>query len=200
MCSKCFLHLPETHFKSYTDNPVSRTFWGRIPIKTGTALFYYRKGGAAQKLIHLLKYQGHKDIGYFLGNLLGASMSASEVYDSVEVIIPVPLHHKKYRRRGFNQSELIARGIQEILNIEVDIKSVLRAASSETQTKRSGYNRWENVSGIFELANDENLRNKHVLVLDDVITTGSTMEACLNAIINVEGISISVASIAFSHN
>lgn len=200
VCTKCFLHLPETHFNSAIDNPVTRIFWGRVPLKTGTARYFYRKDGAAQKLIHLLKYQGHKDIGLFLGNQLGASISDSSEFNSVDVIIPIPLHHKKFRRRGFNQSELIAEGIREITNIEIDTKAVFRAASSETQTKRSAYKRWENVSGIFKLADDNNLRNKHVLVVDDVITTGSTMEACLNALMPIEGISLSVAAIAYSHN
>lgn len=199
VCSRCFLHLPETHFHNDPDNPVARVFWGRVPLQAATAMHYYRKGGSAQQLIHKLKYKGYQDIGIFLGNLLGTILKDHETFGSIESIVPVPLHKKKIKLRGFNQSECIARGIQEVMKTEIDTFSVSRSISSETQTKKSRYTRWENVSEIFVLNPDHQLANKHILVLDDVITTGSTMEACLNTLIGVEGIKLSVAAVAFSH-
>lgn len=197
VCTSCLLHLPLTGFHKVRDNPVARLFWGRADIESAAALYYYRKGGKVQHLIHEMKYNGHKEIGVFLGELYGSDLKASEFFNSVEVIVPIPLHTAKLKKRGFNQSEMFANGLASTMQISVDTKTVYRDVETSTQTKKSRYKRWENVSGIFKLSDKDTFAGKHVLVVDDVITTGSTMEACVNTLQKVPEIKISVASIGF---
>lgn len=198
VCTKCLMHLPETNFHKEKNNPVSQVFWGRIPLESATALFYYRKGGSVQALIHQLKYHGHKEIGEYFGKMLGSRLIEAEAYKSIDQIIPIPLHRKKLKKRGFNQAEVFAHGLGKTMNIEVNTKNVYRVIETSTQTKKSRYKRWENVSEIFQVNHPENLANKHILLVDDVITTGATMEACLQVLHHVENTKLSVASIAFA--
>lgn len=197
ICTSCLLHLPKTGFHKIKDNPVAQVFWGRANLESAAALFYYRKGGKVQHLIHQMKYLGHKEIGIFLGELYGSSLKRSEYFKTVDTIIPIPLHKKKLKKRGFNQAEIFAKGLANTMNVPVDIHTVYRDVATSTQTKKSRYKRWENVSDIFKLQDLNTLAEKHVLVVDDVITTGSTMEACVNTLQNVPGIRISVVSIGF---
>ena len=199
VCTRCALHLPETNFHRDPDNPVARVFWGRIYLQAATALYYYRKGGAVQKLIHRMKYDGHKEIGLYLGKLLGAEISKSPLFTDIDIIVPVPLHFRKQKKRGFNQAELIAEGIAEVTRIRINTKAVFREVPTDTQTKKSRYKRWDNVSEIFKLRDGHNLDGKHILVVDDVITTGATMEACLQALGAAPGTRLSAVSIAFAH-
>ena len=164
----------------------------------GTALYFYRKGGKVQTLIHHLKYHGHNEIGVFLGQLYGGQLKGSDYFKDVDIVIPIPLHKAKLKKRGFNQSESFASGLAETMKITVDTSSVFRNIETSTQTKKSRYKRWENVNEIFEIKENCGLENKHVLIVDDVITTGATMEACINVLNKVDGIRISVAAIAFA--
>ena len=198
LCTRCYLHMPETNFHNDPDNPVARVFWGRVPIRAATALYFYKKGGSVQQLIHQLKYRGHKEIGLHLGNLLGGEIKRQPLFEGIDCIVPVPLHRKKKRTRGFNQAELIGIGISQVLGIPVDVEHVVRTVASETQTRKGRYTRWENVGQIFRVKDGPVLAGKHVLVVDDVITTGATMEACLQALGTVPGITLSVACAAFS--
>lgn len=198
VCTRCTLHLPETRFHKDPDNPVSRVFWGRVPLQAATALYYYKKGGSVQNLIHQMKYKGHREIGIHLGTILGAEIRSVEQFGDIDCIMPVPLHRRKLKKRGFNQAELIARGVGQVLETEVDCKTLYRQTASETQTKKSRYTRWENVSDIFKLTNGHDLRGKHILVIDDVITTGATMEACLQTLLKIEDVRLSVAAVAFA--
>lgn len=199
VCTRCFLHLPETNFHNDPDNPVSRVFWGRVPLHAATALYYYKKGGAVQNLIHQLKYKGHKEIGIYFGNVLGSEIKHVPGFLGIDSIVPIPLHRRKLKKRGFNQAELIAIGIGQVIEKEVDCTSVIRNIPTDTQTKRSRYKRWENVSEIFEIRNVQKLIGKHILVVDDVITTGATMEACLQVLAVVPGIRLSAVSVGFAH-
>lgn len=199
ICTPCYLHLPETHFHDDADNPAGRIFWGRVPFIAVTALYYYRKGGSAQQLVHKMKYKGHKEIGYFFGNMLGAALEGSIRFQSVDTLMPIPLHRKKLKKRGFNQAELIARGMAEVLNVALDTTSVSRKIQTDTQTKKTRYNRWENVNEIFELKTENKLSGKHILIVDDVITTGATMEALAQTLLRVPGIRLSAAAAAFSY-
>jgi len=199
VCTRCALHLPETNFHKDPDNPVSKVFWGRVPLQAATALYYYKKGGAVQNLIHQMKYNGRKEIGIYLGNVLGSEIKDLDHFETIDCILPIPLHRKRFKKRGFNQAEMIAIGLGQALNKEVDIRSLYRNISSDTQTKKSRYRRWENVSEIFKLREDHTLKGKHVLVVDDVITTGATMEACLQTLLKVPEIKLSVVSAAFAH-
>lgn len=197
ICTSCLMHLPETGFHNLKDNPVAKVFWGRVHIESAAALFYYRKGGKVQHLIHQMKYNGHKEIGVFVGELYGSDLKESQFFRTVDAIVPIPLHKNKLKKRGFNQAEMFANGLSNTMEIPVDTETVYRDVETTTQTKKHRYKRWENVSDIFKLRNMELLRGKHVLVVDDVITTGSTMEACVNTLQKVPDIRISVASIGF---
>jgi len=197
VCTSCLLHLPRTGFHKIKDNPVAKVFWGRVNLESAAALYYYRKGGKVQHLIHQMKYSGHKEIGIFLGEFYGANLKKSQYFETVETVIPIPLHKNKLKKRGFNQAEMFARGIAATMDIEIDTDTVYRDVETSTQTKKSRYKRWENVSDIFKLRDSDRLSEKHVLVVDDVITTGSTMEACVNTLQKIPGIRISVVSIGF---
>lgn len=198
LCTRCFFKLPGTRFHNESTNPVAQLFWGRADISFATALLYYRKGGRVQKLIHRFKYRGMKEIGHFLGECLGRELKQSPLLKIPDVIIPVPLHEKKEKKRGFNQSEIIARGISSVLECEMRSDLLIRTVQSETQTRKSRFKRWENVREIFRVTDREFLKNKHILLVDDVITTGSTLEACASVLLEVEGLKVSVAALGYS--
>lgn len=197
ICSECLYQLPRTGYSKEEDNPVARMFWGRIYLQNACAFLHFQKGGRLQSIIHYLKYKGQKEIGILLGKMF-ASELINTPYCSADLIIPVPLHKTKIRKRGYNQSEFICKGISEILNIEIDSASLKRVVSTSTQTHRQRYERWENVKNIFKVTKPEVLKNKHVLLVDDVLTTGATLEACAIALSEVPGIKISIATIAFA--
>jgi ComF family protein len=196
ICTHCDFHLPRTDFHLEPDNQASRTFWGRVKIEGATAGYYFNKGNRIQRLIHLLKYNGRKDIGIFLGEKQGVLLKSSPYFNTVEVIIPVPLHKKKLMKRGYNQSEQFAIGIGKIMNIPVNPYLLYRQKFTETQTKKSRFSRWQNVSGMFAVNDPVQLEGRHILLVDDVITTGATLESCIYALSTIPGLKISVAAIA----
>lgn len=198
ICTECYVVIPRTDYHLSRENHVEQLFWGRCKIETAAAFSYYNKGSRIRKLIHNLKYRGIREIGFELGRIYGLSLKSSGYTDTIDIIIPVPLHPAKQRSRGFNQSELIAYGISDATGIKVNNSAVVRIVSSSTQTKRSRYERWENVEGIFSIADTESIRGKHILLIDDVITTGSTMESCINEILKTEGVKVSVVAIAYA--
>lgn len=200
ICTSCLYHLPKTNFHNDPDNPVSKIFWGREKVVAATSFLYYRKGSKVQHLIHQLKYRGYKEIGIFLGELYGAELRNNPIFNKVNKIIPIPLHRKKLKKRGFNQSECFAEGLAQSMKIELDITSVERTIATSTQTKKSRYKRWENVSEIFKINQPDKLIGQNILLVDDVITTGSTMEACVACINEIPDTKVSIASIAFASN
>jgi ComF family protein len=167
-------------------------------IEKAAAFSYYNKDSRIRKLIHNLKYKGVKEIGYELGRIYGLSLKSSGFMDDIDVVIPVPLHPSKKRVRGFNQSEVISMGIADAAGLSVDIKSLIRIMVSATQTKRSRYERWTNVEGIFHVAETQSIAGKHILLVDDVITTGSTIESCAIELLKNEGVKVSVVALAFA--
>ncbi|MCF8217962.1 MAG: ComF family protein [Bacteroidales bacterium] len=197
LCSFCEYQLPQTHFHLQTDNPVETIFWGRIPVFAAATFLHYQKGEMVQQLIHQLKYHGKGHIGVYLGRLFGQQLMQSQRFNDVNVIIPVPLHWKKKKLRGYNQSEKIAEGLEKSMNAVKDTQSLLRVTHSSTQTKKTRYERWENVKSIFQLSPESSkLENQHVLLVDDVITTGSTIESCFLKLTEINGIRISIVSLA----
>jgi ComF family protein len=198
ICTACFVLIPRTNYHLAEDNPVAQLFWGRCLIEKAAAFSYYNKGSRIRKLIHNMKYKGIREIGYELGRIYGLSLEASGFTNDIDMIIPVPLHPNKKRVRGFNQSETISMGIADVTHLPVDIKSLARILVSATQTKRSRYERWTNVEGIFKVIDSETIIGKHVLIVDDVITTGSTIESCTNELLKVEGVKVSVVALAFA--
>jgi len=196
ICTSCLFHLPKTNFHLVTDNPISQIFWGRCKINTAASAYFFTKAGKVQHLVHQLKYKGKKEIGIFIGEMYGKELLQSPDFIKSEVIIPVPLHPQKEKKRGFNQSEVFANGLSISMKLPIDTKTLIRTFASETQTRKTRFKRWENVKEIFSLQNADHLKNKNILLVDDVITTGATIEACVNLLNTIENASISIASIA----
>jgi ComF family protein len=198
ICTECYVVIPRTNYHNLEDNPVAQLFWGRCMIEKAAAFSYYNKGSRIRNLIHSLKYKGVREIGYELGRIYGLSLKTSGFTDDIDLIIPVPLHPAKKRIRGFNQSETISMGIADVAHLPLDVKSLARTIVSVTQTKRSRYERWTNVEGIFQVVDPVSISGKHILLVDDVITTGSTIESCTNALLKFEGVKVSVVALAFA--
>jgi ComF family protein len=195
ICTKCLYNLPKTNFHKAIDNPVSQLFWGRTKVEYATAYFTFNKGSRYQHMMHKFKYHGNKEIGFVLGRSFGNQIRNS-VFSEIDVIIPVPLHKSKLKKRGYNQSEWIGKGLSEALHKPLDTKSFIRAVATETQTRKSRFERWKNVENIFKITNTEALEGKHILMVDDVVTTGSTLEACANVLLELDGVKVSIATLA----
>lgn len=200
ICTNCIYYLPKTNFHREKENAVSKLFWGRVNIQTATAFYFFKKQSRVQNLLHQLKYKGQKEVGVKIGSLYGTELIADEKYSDVNMIIPVPLHPDKEKKRGYNQSEMFALGLSKSMGTPCESKLLIRNFASETQTKKSKYNRWENVKAIFEITDEERLKGKHILLVDDVITTGATIEACAQHLLAVPGTRVSIAAIACSIN
>jgi len=199
ICTECLYKLPRTGFWKEEDNNVAKMFWGRVPFKNASSFLYFQKGSQLQNIMHKFKYRNQKEIGYELGKLFGSHLLSTN-YSSVDIIVPVPLHNSKFRKRGYNQSEWIVRGMSEILKIPYEISALERVKANDSQTRKTRYERWENVENIFNLVSPETFKNKHVMIIDDILTTGATIEACATAILNVPGVKLSVATLAVAVN
>lgn len=199
ICNTCRWEMPLTGFISQFDNPMTRRLWGLIPIEHASALFYYIDGSDFRKLIHGFKYGGRWNTARSMGEWMGHEMARSGIYETVDVIIPVPLHLLRRLKRGYNQSEYLAEGIARILERPVDRKAVVRHRYNDSQTRQSKHDRWDNVKGIFRVRHPERLAGKHLLLVDDVFTTGATICACAEAILAAApDCRISVATLAVS--
>jgi ComF family protein len=196
ICISCRLHLPKTDFHLEKENMVVKHFWGKIPVEAATAAYHFTKGEKVQNLIHHLKYKDRKDIGSFIGDLYGHALKQAEPYSSVEVVVPVPLHQKKLRKRGYNQSECFAEGLSQAMQIPCAAKAVKRIVDTDTQTRKRRYQRFQNVNRVFEVAQPQAIQGKHVLLVDDVITTGATLTACAETLLELPGTKVSIAAIA----
>ena len=198
ICMKCNMDMPRTNYHTHKDNPVERMFWGKMPLDRATSYFFYHKGSDFRRILHQLKYGGRKDLGEIMGRFMAAELADTDFFREVDVIVPVPLHPRKQKLRGYNQSECIARGVSDVTGIPLDVSSISRKKHTETQTRKSAYERWENVDGIFCLRRPERFAGKHILIVDDVLTTGATTTACADALKEVEGIRISVLTLAMA--
>lgn len=196
LCSFCKVSFPKTNFHQEKENPIAKIFWGRVEVESAAAYCFFRKGDKIQHVMHELKYKGNWKVGVEMGNLYGADLAQSALFSSADFLVPVPLHPSRQKKRGYNQAEQIANGMSESMNVPVDVTTLVRGSANETQTKKSHYERWQNVESIFQVSEPQKFINKHVIVVDDVITTGSTLEACVQALKTVEGIKVSVATLA----
>ena len=198
ICNLCLVSLPKSNYHKNLNNELSFVFAGRIPLQNALCFYVFEKSGRVQQLLHAIKYQNQKELAEFIGKLYVKDLKESEILKNIDVVLPIPLHAKKLKQRGYNQSEWFAKGIASELNLKLDSTLLKKVNSTNTQTNKKKFERWENVEGVFELQNSETLKNKHVLIIDDVITTGATIEAAWQALKNVEGIRVSVLSIAFA--
>ena len=175
-------------------------FAGRVPIFRATAFYSFHKGGIVQHLIHQLKYKGKMEIGSYLGFLFGLALLESEDFQSIDLILPVPLHPHKKQKRGYNQSEIICNGIVEGMKKQHNYNLLVRTVDTQTQTQKSRYNRWENVSQIFKVIQPEILTGKHILLVDDVVTTGATLEAAAQTLLEIPNTKVSIACLAYANS
>ena len=200
VCLSCRYLLPKTGYELNPLNPLARSFFGQMPFNMVTAEFFFSKGGRVQHLIHGLKYEGCKDNGIFLGRETGKSLKNAPPFRDVDCLVPIPLHPKKEKKRGYNQSRVIAEGINAETGIPIIDGCLVRKVHTATQTKKSREERWENVKDIFQVTDNQRLKNKHVLIVDDVLTTGATLLSAGKALIQVDGITISAATAACAGN
>ncbi len=198
ICALCQFHLPKTYFHNDPDNPLSRAFWGRVMLESAASYVYFQKGGTIQHLLHQLKYKNRPDIAFQLGKWYGSELALADDFRDCDLVVPVPLHPAKQKRRGYNQSQLFAEGLSARMNARIETRSLYRKIDSKTQTRKARFDRWENVEHIFAVRDPGRLAGNHVLLVDDVVTTGATLEACAQALLLVPGVRISVATIAYA--
>lgn len=198
ICTPCKATLPETNFHLEKENPFTERFWGRVDLHAGAALYLFTKRGRVQHLIHNLKYKGKREVGITLGRRYGYYLRRSPYFIESEIIVPVPLHPRKERMRGFNQSEMFAKGLSESMGIPYLKNGLKRTAHTASQTKKSRLDRLENMEGTFAVGKEKALQGKHILLVDDVLTTGSTLEACAAELLKVPGATVSMATIAIA--
>ncbi len=178
LCLYCHSSLPQTSFHLHANNPIEKLFWGRLPVTHATAQYYFSKESLVQRLMHQFKYRRNKDLGFFLGKMMGQQLIESNRFSYIDALVPLPLFPSKERKRGFNQATVLCDGIAEVLQKPVLKYAVKRISYTESQTKKSRLERWQNMEGRFEVMNKETIQGKHILLVDDVITTGATLEAC----------------------
>ena len=198
LCTNCRNELPVTNFHFNGDNNVLKVFYTRVKVENGTALFRFEKKGLVQQLIHSLKYKGQESIGVFLGDWLGGELKTLKEFSEIDMVIPVPLHKNKLKKRGYNQVAKFAQHIATALNAQYVDNVLLKVTNTQSQVLKNRFARWTNNEELFTLQNTSAIANKHILLVDDLITTGATMEACINVLNQAENVKISVASMAIA--
>lgn len=199
VCAVCQFHLPRTDFhQKPLDNQMAQLFWYLSPIQKAAALFYYHPHSETAQIVYRLKYNNRPDIGEDMGRVMASELQRSDFFSDIDILLPVPLSRRRLRQRGYNQSEMLATGVSDITHLPIVTKTLRRKEFQQSQTMLNRWQRQENVADTFELIDDSQLRNKHILLIDDVCTTGATLIACANAIKEVEGIHISVLTLCFT--
>ena len=199
ICSKCNLHLPRTGFQQDPyENEMAKLFWHQIPIERATALFYYEAHSETANILYELKYKSHPEIGVVMGRMMAKELQSTGFFDEIDGIVPVPLAKKRLRQRGYNQSLEIARGISEMTGLPIYNKVVRRNAFEGSQTNKGRWERNENVEGVFELKDATAIQGKHILIVDDVVTTGATVIACAQELCKAGSIKVSVLALGFA--
>ena len=198
LCIPCFNDMPRTGFASINANPIEKIFFGRLPLLFAHSELYFSKSGVVQHLIHELKYKGNQDIGEYMGTLIGQSLESGKGSMCCDYLVPLPLHPSKLFKRGYNQAEVICRGISARTGIPVLADLVARGRFTETQTRKKRTERWQNVDGSFAVTHKEEYQDKKILLIDDVLTTGATLEACGRALLQIPGIQLAIATLAYA--
>lgn len=198
ICIRCLTRLPATGFFSQPDNPVEKTFWGRLPLHAAGSLYYFTGSSLMQNILHQLKYAGNRDCGTELGRLIGQALLASGRFQGIDLVIPMPLHIAKKRNRGYNQSALLAEGASHVLQAETDDRMAIRRTNTSTQTHKSRTERWDNVRQVFAVPNPSPLKDRSILLIDDVVTTGASLEACGKTLLEAGCSRLCIATAAFT--
>jgi len=198
ICLDCDLNLPRADNYNDKNSKLNKKFWGRVSLEGVVAYYVFQKGSKVQHLVHQLKYKGKQEIGILIGNYLGALLrSEDSIIKNIDLIIPIPLHHKKLKIRGYNQCDSFAIGLSENMKVPLSTNAIERVTANNSQTTQKRFDRWGNVAELFVVKDIEQLRSKHILLVDDVITTGSTAESCIKILSEVPNIKISFAAIAY---
>jgi len=197
LCLRCLESLPATQFEKFPENPVEKIFWGRLPLVAASAHLYFTKESLVQGLMHTLKYKGNKDLGIQLGILMGEGLLNSGRFVA-DALVPLPLFASRERKRGYNQASLLCEGIASMTRIPILKDIIIRPEATETQTHKNRIERWSNMEGKFELVKPERIRNRHLLLVDDVITTGATLESCGLELLKAEGTTLSIATLCYA--
>lgn len=198
LCLPCIDKLPVTNFHLHSNNPVEKIFWGRLPLVSASSYLYFTKDSLLQQLLHAFKYSGDKEIGIYFGRCMGKSFLQSNRFSHIDALIPLPLHPKKERKRGYNQATVLCEGIAEILQVPVLKNAILRPTATQTQTHKNRIHRWENMEGKFLLSDPNTISGKHVLLIDDVVTTGATLESCGQELLTTQNLRLSIATLAYT--
>ena len=199
LCSKCYLHLPRTDFDhDLYENVMAKLFWGQIAIEKATALFYYEPHAETANILYELKYKNHPEIGVVMGRMMAKELMRSGMFEGIDAIVPVPLARKRERERGYNQSLELAKGVSEVTGLPIYNKVVKRTKFMGSQTQRGRWERNENVEHVFELVDGDSINGKHLLLIDDVVTTGATIIACAQEMQKASDVKISVLALGYS--
>lgn len=196
VCLQCKVQLPRTYFENQSGNFIEKLFWGKMEVERASAHYFFHQDSTIQRLMHHLKYDNKPQIGFVLGKLVGADWRKKNYFSDVDLIMPIPLHMKKLRKRGYNQAAEIAKGMAEMLDVEMSTHHLIRTVYTDTQTRKSTFDRWKNVNAIFQINQPHTLKNKHVLIVDDVVTTGSTLQAAAFELKALKDVKVSVATVA----
>jgi ComF family protein len=200
LCFSCHESMPLTSFHLHANNPIEKIFWGRLPVRHATAQYYFTKQSLMQRLMHRFKYKGDKDLGLFLGRLMGYHLEEANRFKEIDALIPLPLFPNKERRRGYNQASLLCEGISDIIRKPVLKDVIVRTMHTESQTSKTRVERWQNMEGRFLLQNEAAIEGKHLLLVDDVITTGATLEASGLELLKGKDATLSIATLCCASN
>lgn len=199
VCSKCYLHLPRTDFgHDLYENVMAKLFWGQIKLEKATALFYYEPHAETVQILYEMKYKSHPEIGVVMGRMMAKELMKSGLFEDIDALVPVPLAKKREHERGYNQSLELAKGVSEVTQLPIANQVVRRTKFVDSQTHRGRWERNENVEGVFELVDGDSLSGKHVLLIDDVVTTGATIIACAQEMQKASNVRISVLALGFA--
>ena len=197
-CFACFLKLPKTNYHLTPENKAIERFSGKVSLVKASSYLYYSKGGVAQKLIAEIKYRGNRSLGEWIGEYLAKDIISSGFFQGIDYLVPVPLHRSKEKKRGFNQAEKIAAGIAQVTKIPVETINIIRSKGNISQTKKGIFERWKNTQNIFVQKEPNLFNEKHILLIDDVLTTGSTLESLAQSLLKSEGVKISILTLAIT--
>jgi len=195
-CYACYLKLPITNYHFISDNRAMERLAGKVSLTKASSYLYYNKGGIAQKLITEIKYRGNQDLGEWIGAYISKDMISSDFFKGIDYLIPVPLHRSKEKKRGFNQAEKIAEGISRTTGIRMETKNVFREKANTSQTRKGVFDRWKNTQNLFDIKDPKLFEGKHILLIDDVLTTGSTLEALAQSLLKSPEVKISILTLA----